>query len=214
LALEKPLSTEKPVVQNVQITKIELMASWTQVLKEADLSSNTIKWYTQDVETFLDWLSLSVGDTYPTFTDVAVFRDALLKERKSVATINRKIASVRRYMNWAIANGAGSAVGQVRSLREVQSPRPALTRSDGMRFLHTVERHASARDRAAVMLMLGVGLRSSEVVQLLVGDVGFSERGMDVHVRAEGSKGNVSRHIRGRVNTKDAVLARIRESGR
>ena len=200
-----------PQTENASLAIIELTSNWNQHLLELDLAPRTVKFYLSDLARFLAWLQATVGDLHPTYTDIAIYRDHLLSLPKSTATVNRAVASMRVYMEWAVKAGVAKDIGRVKSVRSVASPRPSLTRAEGIRLVHALGRYATLRDRALVMLMLGLGLRASEVAQLTVGDIDIGPRHIDVQVRAERAKGRVSRKVRGLVNTRDAVMDRIGE---
>lgn len=198
---------KEPVDALIQTT--EWMCNWHVTLQEADLATKTIKWYERDVTGFLGWMRATTGDPHPTYVDMAGYRDHLIEKGRSAATVNRALASIHRFMSWAIGAGIAQAVGVAKRIREVPSPRPALDRASTIRLLNRVERDASPRDRAIIMLALGTGLRASEISALRVRDCTFTRDRVEVNIRA--GKGRVARRVTGRERTRAAVMGRIEE---
>ena len=199
--------SKEPVSALIETT--EWLANWTTTLREADLASKTVRWYERDVTLFLAWMMDTVGDPHPTYVDIATYRDHLLGKGKSTATVNRALASIKRFMGWAIEAGITQNVGTAKFIKEIPSPRPALNRTSTIRLINRIERDASPRDRAIIMLALGAGLRASEISALRIQDCTFTPQRVEVNVRA--GKGRVSRRVTGRERTRAAVLSRIEE---
>jgi len=199
--------SQEPV--NVLIETTEWLANWTTTLREADLAAKTIRWYERDVILFLAWMVETTGDPRPTYVDIATWRDLLITRGKSTATVNRALASIKRFMGWAVEAGITQNVGTAKFIKEIPSPRPALNRASTIRLINRMERDASPRDRAIIMLALGAGLRASEISSLRIQDCTFTAQRVEVSVRA--GKGRVSRRVTGRERTRAAILSRIEE---
>ena len=199
--------SQEPV--NVLIETTEWLANWTTTLREADLAAKTIRWYERDVILFLAWMVETTGDPRPTYVDIATWRDLLITRGKSTATVNRALASIKRFMGWAVEAGITQNVGTAKFIKELPSPRPALNRASTIRLINRMERDASPRDRAIIMLALGAGLRASEISSLRIQDCTFTAQRVEVSVRA--GKGRVSRRVTGRERTRAAILSRIEE---
>ena len=202
-----PNITTEPV--DAWLLTTEWLSNWHVTLQEADLAPKTINWYERDVLGFLGWLRETTGDPHPTYVDMAGYRDHLIEMGRSAATVNRALASTHRFMAWAIEAGISQAIGVAKRIREVPSPRPALTRTATIRLLNRVERDASPRDRAIIMLALGTGLRASEISALRVKDCTFTRDRVEVNIRS--GKGRVARRVTGRERTRAAVMGRIEE---
>ena len=198
---------QEPTDSLIEVT--EWLANWKGVLKEDDLAERTIKWYERDVTAFLRWMQDTTGSLHATYVDVAAYRDHLLEEGRSTATVNRALASANRFMSWAIGAGLASDVGRAKAIREVASARPSLTRAETVRLMNRLDRSASPRDKAVVMLALGAGLRAGEISGLRVRDCQFTAQRVEVTIRA--GKGRVSRRVRGGERTRAAVEARLIE---
>ena len=189
--------------------ELEWLSNWTATLIEDDLSENTRKSYIKDVQAFLGWMRETIGDPHPTFIEVAQYRDYLMSQDKSPATINRMLASCKRFMRWAVDAGIAQSMGKAKSLKDIPAVKPALNRALTIRLMNRVNRDASPRDRAVIMLALGVGLRASEIASLKIKDCVLAPGRIDVNVRF--GKGRVSRRVRGGDKTREAVVDRIKE---
>lgn len=189
---------------------LEHISNFASHLRDDDLSSSTISYYTHDVNAFLKWLAKDLGgDMLPTYQDAARYRDWLLRNKKAVATANRAVASVKRFLGWAVAVGVLNTSGKVKPIRTITHPRPALSRRDGLRYLHTLDQNGTPKERMLVMACLGCGLRVSEVLSLTVGDVVVDPRQIVLKVVG---KAKIAREVRVKGDrTRKAVLDRLHE---
>ena len=86
-------SSHQPPATSHQQINISNFKSW---LKNQNLSKNSIKNYTADVEKFLSWHKQTSQKTFdsPVFE---AFRQTLLQEKTPMATANRLLSSLRRF---------------------------------------------------------------------------------------------------------------------
>lgn len=113
-----------------------------------------------------------------------------LESEKGLAsnTLLRRLASLRRFFRLLHKEGFGIDSGVVEKLDDISVRRErrlpiALERDEALEFLNVIE---NPRDRAIVLVMLYMGLRISEVVQLNVDDI--TERTEAVTFRGKGGK--------------------------
>lgn len=101
-----------------------------------------------------------------------------LKETLGYAqtTLNRKIVAVRRFFNYLLDHRLLADPAIINDLDTKAIPRNEaplhLTAEEAFHFLDTVRRHGSERDYAMFLIMLSMGLRISEVIQMNVDSIG------------------------------------------
>lgn len=159
-----------------------------------DRAPKTVGEYVSDLVIFAHWFEEHRDETFApeaiTPTDVRDYRAFLLNtEKRTPATINRKLASIRVFTRWAIARGfiESDPANQIKSVKEVAKPPRWLDRKE----VHALQRAAEKgepRDLAILLLMLNTGLRVSEVAGLTLGDLTIGERKGEMVVRGKGQK--------------------------
>jgi integrase/recombinase XerD len=125
-------------------------------------------------------------------TDLREYRAYLLTvEQRSPATINRRLASLRAFFQWARAEGLCREI-PTDSVKGIQSsPRApkSLPKKDVDRLIRQVEQSSNKRDLAILQLLRHTGIRVGELTALRLGDVTLSERKGQLVVRSgKGSK--------------------------
>jgi integrase/recombinase XerC len=168
------------------------------------------------LQLFFEWLTEQMGRDFDpvevTVFDVQRYRDHLLTLKRKPATINRKLASLRVFFDWAVEQGRASTnpVGDVNGVTQDRRTPKALSSQE----IYRLQREAAARrqlaearagdsraptviyayrDEALLNLLLYTGLRVSEAVALRVGDVEIRERSGKVIVRS--GKGRKYREV-------------------
>src|SRR5215218_3877131 len=161
-------------------------------LHRQDASPATVRNYAADLRAFARWFQDSTGEPFTaqavTPTDLREYRGFLRTvEQKQAATINRRLAALRRFFVWAKAVGkiAELPTEQVKGVPPAPRTPKALGKREVDRLIREAERHGDKRNIAIVQLLRHTGLR--------VGDVAISERKGEVLVR--GGKGNKDRTI-------------------
>lgn len=149
-------------------------AAW---LRRQPLSERTADAYRAQVGAYLTWLAGSEHAaealSVEAVRDWAVrdYKRAMKKRRLKPTTVNQALAAIDalyRSLSMGRPDVRREALAQV-------APR-ALAEDAQRRFLRSVERCPSARDRAIATLFLYTGLRLSELAALDVGDVAVSPR--------------------------------------
>ena len=155
---------------------------------------NTVEAYRKDLMYFVDW--------YETTNDIQLLPNVLtsidLREyqgymqnvrRLKPATINRRIAVLKKYIVWAHGKGYVERIPVFpKTIREHKAPPKALERVDQNRLLREAEKRGKVRDLALIRLMMSCGLRVSEVVAIRLADLDIGERHGSVTVRGKGNK--------------------------
>ena len=171
-------------------------------LTQQDRSPATVSSYLSDLRQFARWFEQSNGDALTpervTVLDIRDYRQHMLTVlRRKPATINRHLASISTWLNWAVDTGQieTNPARQVNGVRSVAQPIKWLTRQEEGALLRQVERslqavrtvpakRKAARNRALVVVMLNTGLRAEEICNLETGDIKINERKGQVTVRS------------------------------
>ncbi|GAA4340072.1 site-specific tyrosine recombinase XerD [Pigmentiphaga soli] len=147
---------------------------------EDGLSANTLAAYRQDLRGFDAWLRKTRDKALPAAAahDIEAWFAAVHAQSKAT-TANRRLASLRRYFQWALRNGrAGS--DPCLTLRAAKQP-PRLPKSlseaqvEALLAAPDVVTELGLRDRAMLETLYATGLRVSELVGLKSLDVGLNE---------------------------------------
>jgi len=168
-------------------------------LRGREASAHTIAAYRRDLTGFAAWFQDHVGArctlTTITPTDVRDFRAYLRDtEHRAPATVNRKLAALRSFFQWAAQAGrrADSPVATVKDVRQEPHRPRWFVKRDVDRLLRELEAAAKpstkVRDRAIVLVLRHTGIRVGELVGLRVRDVALSERKGSLRVLGKGAK--------------------------
>jgi site-specific recombinase XerD len=174
----------------------QLVGRFLQDLERQETSPQTRRSYRLDLLHFASWFARTVGETFSpeavTPTDVRDYRSSLINvEKRQPATVNRRLAALRRFFLWAKASGLVKELPTDNVKGVASSPRAPhwLDKRDVDRLIRTVERHGNTRDLAIVLTLRHTGIRVSELCNLMLGDVEISERKGALTVRSgKGSK--------------------------
>ena len=175
---------------------MQQIESFVEELRRQEKAPNTIESYRYDLVLFSRWLEATNGEPLGaariTPTDLREYRAYLLSvERRSPATINRRLASLRTFFHWARAEGICREI-PTDSVKGIQSsPRApkSLAKKDVDRLLREVEQDGNKRDLAMLQVLRHTGIRVGELTALRLADVAISERKGQLVVRSgKGSK--------------------------
>jgi integrase/recombinase XerD len=160
-------------------------------LERQETSPKTRASYRLDLLHFAGWFAQTVGESFSPEavapTDVREYRGYLLNvEHRQPATVNRRLAALRRFFQWAKATGLAKELPTDNVKGVASAPRAPrwLEKRDADRLIRTVERHGSKRDLAIVLTLRHTGIRVSELSSLTLGDVDISERKGTLTVRS------------------------------
>jgi site-specific recombinase XerD len=174
----------------------QLVGRFLQDLERQETSPKTRASYRLDLLHFATWFARTLGEAFRaeavTPTDVRDYRSYLINvEKRQPATVNRRLAALRRFFQWAKAMGLSKELPTDNVKGVAASPRAPhwLEKRDVDRLIRSVERHGNTRDLAIVLTLRHTGIRVSELCSLLLGDVQTSERKGTLTVRSgKGSK--------------------------
>src|SRR3954454_1128853 len=169
----------------------QLVRRFLQDLERQETSPQTRRAYQLDLLHFANWFAQSVGETFSpeviTPTDVREYRGYLLNvEKRQPATVNRRLAALRRFFRWAKALGLAKELPTENVKGVASAPRAPhwLEKREVDRLIRTVERHSNTRDLAIVLTLRHTGIRVSELSNLTLSDVETSERKGSLTVRS------------------------------
>jgi site-specific recombinase XerD len=183
-----------------------MFADFKNYLINLEKAHKTVAGYAQDMTLFADWFQQANGEPLSpqslTRVDARQYRQYLLNEHARPATINRKLAALRAYSNWAKESGQVefSLVNGIKNVEEQTTAPKWLNRKDQDKLLRELEKEVNAaqtkaekrqaiRDRCIVVVLLNTGLRVSELCALELVDVVIRDRSGEVRVRqGKGSK--------------------------
>jgi site-specific recombinase XerD len=185
---------------------IERFVAW---MHEEEKSAHTIRNYRDDLDVFTRWFRARFGEDPEidrlTKSDLLDWKAAIEKEggRKDadgnpraakLATVNRKLAAVRKFFAWAREHGHGIRFDPPKPRRQHARPKPKSLEADQRRALiRAVESKNSTRDILLIRTGLEAGLRVAELAALLWSDVRISERKGKLTIRQ--GKGNKQREV-------------------
>lgn len=178
----------------------DLPALVDNFLSAHDYSRQTDRAIRSDLAKFSRWFVTANNERFDasrvTVRDVADFREHLSRvRRQSVATVNRALVSIRRFLGHLVRSGAlpENPADSVRELRRVPTVPKGLTTGKVRKILREIELRQDRRAGGIIGLMLYGGLRVSDVVGLHVSDITITPRSGQVVCRH--GKGNKHRIV-------------------
>lgn len=153
-----------------------------QFLDGEDFSAETRRAMIQDVRSFARWLSVANAEAFRvgrvTIRDVADFRQAQRDDGKAVATVNRRLVTLRKFFTWLLETGhvGSNPAAKVKQLRKQSLAPQGLDRSQVRKLLREAELRGDLRASAIFHLMLFTGCRIGDVVGLELHDVVIADR--------------------------------------
>lgn len=165
------------------------------------ISEQTKKAYISDLKNFFEFLkSGNVYISHPAQIEghhFQFYRDKLIEQGLSSATVNRKLVAIRSFIKWAMAcKLIDYNPLDVVKLPKVQTETPTLAFDDTevVAMINSPEliNKKGYMDRIIMILLFSLGLRRSELAQIKVKDF-YQERGHYVlKIRGKGGK---DRHL-------------------
>lgn len=169
-------------------------------LKRQEAAPKTVTNYRSDLVCFARWFRDSTPEPFSpgniTATDIRTYKSYLQTVAGCApATINRRLAALRKFLHWAMAAKQVSENPAI-AVKGVKSPQRgprSLEKRLADRLVRAVEKDAATgagkRNLAIVVTLLNTGLRVGELCALRLTDLRISERKGTVTVRSgKGSK--------------------------
>jgi integrase/recombinase XerC len=180
-----------------------LLEAFKQALYAGDASRYTVSAYLSDLAHFFSWYTHMIGAFQMeeiTPTDIRAYREFLQEyiPPTAPATINRRLAALRRFFTWAKENHlAGSQpTERIRNVEILSNGPKSLDRKQWHRLQRSVEQAKGIqgiRDRCIILMLYHTGLRAGELAALLLSDITICERSGQVIIRR--GKGNKTRRV-------------------
>lgn len=183
-----------------------LTTAFLQALTAQGYSGSTIASYKQDLLSLGKWLkrqNLAILELSHEHLQ-RYKRFVYHTQQRQPATINRYLATMRRFYQWALH--AGYCHQPPRLPKSLAQPTPCirwLTRTQQRRLLNTLKQQQHARDTAAIVLLLQTGLRAAELCALQWHDVRMTQRSGSLRVRQ--AKGQRQRSVPLNALARDAL---------
>jgi integrase/recombinase XerC len=175
-------------------------------LKRQEFSLQTLRAYRCDLDHFTRWFTVSNGEGLTaeriTPTDLRTYKShQQTVQNLKPATINRRLAAIRRFVSWAQGQGliSGDPTKDVEAVPTIRTAPRALTRSELNRLTRAAEQdaltgtHQGKRNLAIVQALRYTGVRVGELVALTREDLEISERKGSLTVRS--GKGGKFREV-------------------
>jgi integrase len=151
-----------------------LLEAFKRALHSEDTSKNTTSAYLSDLVHFVSWYAQTIGifqidEITP--TDIRACREFLQEQLPPTApaTINRRLAALRRFFSWAKENHLTESqpTERIRNVEMTSNGPKSLDRKQWHRLQRSVEQAKGIqgiRDRCILLLLFHTGLRAGDYV--------------------------------------------------
>ena len=165
--------------------------SFLRDLTREDVSPQTLKAYRIDLCHFQKWFEETLQESFSpksvTRSDIRDYKSFLINvERRSPATVNRRLAALRKFFLWAHSQGmvSDSPTQDVKGVESAPRAPKWLDKREVDKLIRAVERYGNLRDLAIVLTLRHTGIRVSELCALRADDIEISERKGTLTVRS------------------------------
>jgi integrase/recombinase XerC len=188
---------------------MNLLTAFSDHLNSLDRSPATVRGYLTDLSVFIRWLEGQGTSSLETLTaaDIRFYRQHLIENSAAPQTINRKLAALAAFGNWAAQTGilpANPAIN-IKSVGTVPQAPKWLDKKQRANLIQAVRDDLQVarlryprlwvlrlRDAVVVTVLLNTGLRVSELCNLKTSDLLLTERKATLTIRAgKGTKQRV-----------------------
>lgn len=171
------------------------MSGFEVYLRSEERSKNTIGCYIRDSKVFIDWYSsrTDCGLDKLIELDAIEYKKHLLNTNESVVTVNRKIASINAFCKWLYESGTTPEEVSIKAVKNRDARQyKGLEQKDLRKLRAEIHRNRNNMHICIIEILLGTGLRVSELCNIRLSDIDISERKGTIRVIG---KGNVNRTI-------------------
>lgn len=164
-------------------------------LRSEERSKNTIGCYIRDSKVFINWYNsrTDCGLDKLIELDAIEYKKHLLNTNESVVTANRKIASINALCKWLYESGTTPTEVSIKAVKNRDARQyKGLEERDLRRLRAEIHRNRNQMHICIIEVLLGTGLRVSELCNIRLRDINITERKGTIRVIG---KGNVNRTI-------------------
>ena len=158
-------------------------------LRSEERSKNTIGCYIRDSKVFIDWYSsrTDCGLDKLIELDAIEYKKHLLSTNESVVTANRKIASINAFCKWLYESGTTPVKISVKPLKNRDARQyKGLEQRDLRKLRAEIHRNRNKMHICIIEILIGTGLRVSELCNIRLRDIDISERKGSIRVVGKG----------------------------
>src|ERR671934_77424 len=184
-------------------------------LTRQGMATKTVATYATDLSMFARWFTDSTGEAFRaasvTPSDILDYKAHLRTvQRRQAATVNRRLAALRKFFLWAQATGRITELPTATVKGVPAAPRSpkSLAKREVDRLLREAEKAGNKRNLAILLLLRHTGLRVGELCNLRLGDIRISERKGSVLVRS--GKGDKDRIVPLNHDVREALEAYLK----
>lgn len=169
----------------------DFIDKFAEHLKNKEASQKTIVNYLADIRHFAKWFEETNGQELAlkeiTPTDIREYKSYLLtNERRQPATINRRLATLRRLCAWAKREGliGDNPTEDIKGIERVKMAPRALEKKEVDRLTRYAYKNGNKRNFAIIQVLKNTGIRVGELSNLRQDDVEIFERKGHIVVRS------------------------------
>lgn len=178
--------------------KNDVIEHFIKYLESTEKSPATLVNYRRDLNAFSKWFEDNNGDAFLpakiTTTDLRQYKSMLIDHPFKPKTINRRIGSLRSFINWLWDIGEINNKFPLPKLVKENQPTPMwLDKNQQHALMRHLERYGNDRDASIISIFMNTGMRVQEFVNLKWTDVTLSDKKGIIMIRH--SKANKYREI-------------------
>ncbi len=170
---------------------------FSESMKTAGKSENTITTYARNAELFITWLESIVNEPFNgkmTGMDVSEYERYLTDTKKqSLNSINAKLTALQKFAEYLSESGNMPPLKVQQKKGTVEPEVEVLEKNELYKYLRFTLNTGNLLNIAVVQLILNTGIRESELCSLELSDVEISDRKGTITIRK--GKGNKYRII-------------------
>ncbi|WP_425446661.1 tyrosine-type recombinase/integrase [Dethiothermospora halolimnae] len=164
--------------------------AFKQYLLGQDKSDNTMSCYVRDTKVFINWYSsrTDYGLDKLIELDAVEYKKYLQNGSDSIITVNRKIASVNSFLGWLYREGKVERELSIKPIKNKDTKQyKGLDDKELRKIRAEIHRSEDKMHIAIIELLLGTGIRVSELVNIKLTDIEISPRKGKILVLGKGN---------------------------